>query len=484
MKNMDKNNETKQNNTINARKLAGRKADRTKVTVRKLEGLFEVLILAFVYFMVWRAFYRGASFPYYGRGKYILVAIYSIMVLAFFYMCESFRFGYLKLSDVLISQWISIFIVNFVTYFQLCLIANVMINPGPMFLLFLMDMVITLVYTYICTRIYHRSYAPKNLIMVYGSEHAVDLKFKMDARADKYYIGKIISSDEPFDKICEQFDDFEGVLLNDVSAETRNDILKYCYANEIKTYLVPKISDIMMRGADDITLFDTPLLAVEGKGLTPAEEFSKRTFDLILCLIALVPCTIVMLLVAIAIKIDDHGPIFYRQKRVTKDGKEFDILKFRSMVVDAEKEGLSIPATGKDPRITRVGHFIRATRLDELGQFINILKGEMSWVGPRPERVEHVEKYREAIPEFDFRTKVKGGLTGYAQIYGKYNTSAYDKLRLDLMYIEKYSIFLDIKLIFMTLQIMVRPESTEGFEKTEELERMRKELLEQHSDNQ
>lgn len=149
------------------------------------------------------------------------------------------------------------------------------------------------------------------------------------------------------------------------------------------------------------------------------------------------------------------------------------------MIVDAEKGGISIPATGKDPRITRVGHFIRATRLDELGQLINILKGDMSWVGPRPERVEHVEKYREEIPEFDFRHKVKGGLTGYAQIYGKYNTSAYDKLRLDLMYIENYSFFLDIKLIFMTLQIMVKPESTEGFDKADELEERRKKLLEQ-----
>ena len=281
-----------------------------------------------------------------------------------------------------------------------------------------------------------------------------------------------------------EFDNYEGVLLNDVPARIRNDILKYCYANEIKVYMVPKISDILMRGAEDITLFDTPLLAVEGKGLSPAEELTKRIFDLILCLIALIPASIIMLLIAAAIRLDDHGPVFYRQKRITKDGKEFEILKFRSMIVDAEKEGISIPATGKDPRITRVGRFIRATRLDELGQLINILKGDMSWVGPRPERVEHVEKYRQEIPEFDFRHKVKGGLTGYAQIYGKYNTSAYDKLRLDLMYIENYSFFLDIKLIFMTLQIMVKPEATEGFDKADELEERRKKLLEQEKNGE
>ena len=170
-----------------------------------------------------------------------------------------------------------------------------------------------------------------------------------------------------------------------------------------------------------------------------------------------------MLIVAIAIKLEDGGPVFYKQARATLNGDVFNILKFRSMIVDAEKEGHSIPATDRDPRITRVGRFIRPCRLDELPQLLNIIKGDMSLVGPRPERVEHMEKYGAEIPEFIFRTRVKGGLTGYAQIYGKYNTSAYDKLRLDLMYIENYSFIQDIKLILMTIRILFKKESTEGF---------------------
>ena len=148
------------------------------------------------------------------------------------------------------------------------------------------------------------------------------------------------------------------------------------------------------------------------------------------------------------------------------------------MIVDAEKEGHSIPATDHDPRITKVGAFTRATRIDELPQLINILKGDMSIVGPRPERVEHMEKYSRDIPEFNFRLKVKGGLTGYAQIYGKYNTSPYDKLRLDLMYIENYSFMTDIRLILLTIRIMLKKESTEGFDKAEEMERLKQEMLE------
>jgi lipopolysaccharide/colanic/teichoic acid biosynthesis glycosyltransferase len=172
-----------------------------------------------------------------------------------------------------------------------------------------------------------------------------------------------------------------------------------------------------------------------------------------------------MLIIALAIKLEDGGPVFYKQKRVTIGGNTFDILKFRSMIVNAEELGISIPATGNDPRITKVGKVIRAMRIDELPQILNILKGDMSIVGPRPERVEHVEKYTELIPEFKYRLKVKGGLTGYAQIYGKYNTSAYDKLRMDLMYIEGYSFLLDLKLIITTIRILFSKESTEGFEK-------------------
>ena len=231
--------------------------------------------------------------------------------------------------------------------------------------------------------------------------------------------------------------------------------------HEIESYITPKISDVIISGGEDIHQFDTPLIMIKTSGLTPEQAFVKRFFDIVLCVIAAVVLSPLMLIIAIAIKLEDHGPVFYKQARVTKDGKVFDILKFRSMVEDAEQR----PATDDDDRITKVGHVIRATRVDELPQLFNIIKGDMSIVGPRPERTEHVEKYTAAIPEFEFRSKVKGGLTGFAQIYGKYNTSAYDKIKLDLMYIENYSFLLDLKLILMTIRIVFKKESTEGFDK-------------------
>lgn len=467
----------------NDRKKKQRKFDEIKHSLRAAEGILEVLILSGIYYFIWNNFYRSGGFTYYGMGKYVLLGVYAALIIVIFYLCDSFKFGHLKFTDVAVSQAISMLIVNGITYFQLCLIYNHMISLYPMLVLTGCECLTAFVLVYIFTLIYHKNYVPRNMVMIYGNENAVNLKFKMDTRKDKYCITKIINVKRGNLEIQKEIDKHDAVILNDIPAQNCNDILKYCYHRGIRTYVVPKISDIIVRGAEDITLFDTPLLLVKGNGLTFMQRFFKRILDLTLCFIAMIPFAPIMLLVALAIKLEDHGPVFYKQRRVTLDGKEFDILKFRSMVVDAEKGGYSMEmrANGKDPRITKVGALIRACRIDELPQILNIIKNDMSIVGPRPERVENVKQYSKDIPEFKDRLKVKGGLTGYAQIYGKYNTSAYDKVRLDLMYIENYSLFLDIKLIFMTLQILVRPESTEGFEKVAEFNEMKERLLKEEA---
>ena len=454
-----------------------------KSLIRSLDGFLEIFLLALAYYFVWRYGYATNLFPaYFGLGKYVLVGVYALLVLVLFFAFDGFKFGYLKAVDALLSQWISLFMANFITYWQLCLIANAVVSPVPMLMLMLIGAGIALVCVFFFTWMYHQIYVPKNMAMIFGRDKAVSLKFKMETRPDKYNISKLIPVEDGLESICEQIVNYDAVIINDVPAQIRNDILKFCYRNKIRTYVTPKLTDIIVRGGTSITLFDTPLFLVKGNGLTPSQRACKRALDLAICIpLALVGAPI-MLLVAIAIKADDGGPVFYKQARASLDGKVFHILKFRSMIVDAEKQGISIPATEKDPRITKVGHFIRASRLDELPQILNIIKGDMSIVGPRPERVEHMEKYGAEIPEFDFRTKVKGGLTGYAQIYGKYNTSPYDKLRLDMMYIENYSFVLDIKLILMTLRIILQKESTEGFDKAEETERLTEEVLQQLHD--
>jgi len=436
---------------------------KNKNTIRKIESVIELIVLSLVYYYVWRNFIFDKEYfwPMLGRGKYVLMGIYFILSLVIIHLCEGFKYGILKIADVLFSQWIAIFIVNVVTYLQLSLMANVMIPAKAMIWLTLGDFVISGIFVYIFFAIYNSHTKASKLLMVYGNKESVSLKLKMDTRTDSYNICRIVSIDEGIDNIIDLLVDYDGIVISDVSAEQRNDLLKYCYMHEIETYITPKISDVIISGGEGIHQFDTPIVLINTTGLTPEQRIVKRFFDVVLCVIAAVVLSPLMLIIAAAIKLEDHGPVFYKQARVTRDGKVFDILKFRSMVEDAEQR----PATDDDDRITKVGHVIRATRVDELPQLFNIIKGEMSIVGPRPERIEHVQKYTEAIPEFEFRSKVKGGLTGFAQIYGKYNTSAYDKLKLDLMYIENYSFLLDLKLILMTIRIVFKKESTEGFDK-------------------
>ena len=259
-------------------------------------------------------------------------------------------------------------------------------------------------------------------------------------------------------------DDIEAVMIYDIRAEIRNDILKYCFEKDIRTYSIPKISDILIRNASELNLFDTPILVSKNAEISIEQRFLKRCIDIVISLAGIILSSPIILITAIAIKVYDGGPVFFRQSRCTIDNKVYQIIKFRSMITDAEKDGVARLATENDDRITPIGHFIRKTRIDEIPQFFNVLKGDMSIVGPRPERPEIIAEYCEQFPEFMYRTKVKAGLTGYAQVFGKYNTTSYDKLKWDLMYIEKFSIWLDLKLIIMTIKIVFMKESTEGLE--------------------
>ena len=288
----------------------------------------------------------------------------------------------------------------------------------------------------------------------------------------KYNVTDLLSCDEEESVIRERIAPFDAVLLNDLPARNKNRILKICFSMNKRVYFVPKISDILVKNSEELNLFDTPLFLDRNHGLRLSQRAMKRFFDILLSGLALVILSPLFGITAFAIHHEDGGPVFYKQERVTLNGKHFWILKFRSMIVDAEKDGKPHPAGEKDDRITKVGHVIRACRIDELPQLINILKGDMSIVGPRPERWEHCDKYRVEIPEWDLRNKVRGGLTGYAQVYGKYDTTAIDKLKMDLIYITNYSLLLDLQIIFQTVKILFQKESTEGFSEDRQKEIM------------
>ncbi len=435
-----------------------------KKLIRSIIVILLVACETIIFMHYWINIYNKYTvFPFFQKGHWMMAAMYIIYQIIFLYIFGGLKVGYLKKANIIFSQVLAMLGSNVIIYLQIVLLSVRFVNIVPMMKATLVDICVVVIVAIISESIFRKLFPPRELIVLYEDYDPDEFIKKMNSRKDKYIIKQKLNVSDGLDKIKKDIIQSQGVVIYDVHSELRNVILKMCYENDIRAYSTTKISDILIRGAESLHLFDTPLLLYRNNGLNFEQRFVKRTMDIVVSLLMLIITSPIFLCAAIAIKMYDGGPVFYRQARYTLNGKVFNIYKFRSMIVDAEKDGKSQPATDRDPRITPVGRVLRATRLDELPQLIDILIGNMSLVGPRPERIEHVDKYSEDIPEFKYRLKVRGGLTGYAQLYGKYNTSPYDKLQLDLIYIQNYSIFLDIRLIFMTLKIMFMKESTEGF---------------------
>ena len=435
-----------------------RNNEQYKRIISFFSSLILVVALAGNFIYIWYEYYSDAIvLPFYRRGNWVVILIYMILTMLFFKAYGGLKMGYLKRSDMLYSQAISIVSVNIITYLQISVIGRHLMSIYPIFIMTAVDLIIIALWIMVNNKLYLHLYPPRKLIIIYGSRNAETLTNKMSMREDKYMICESINIHENIEKIKKEILKFEGVIICDISGQIRNDIIKYCFDNSIRAYISPKISDIIIRGGEEITLFDTPLLLCRNGGLSLEQRIIKRIFDIVVSIVGVVALSPVMLLIALAIKIDDGGKILYKQKRLTIDAREFYVYKFRSMIADAEKDGVPRLATDKDSRVTRVGKFLRKCRLDELPQLINILKGDMSIVGPRPERPELTEKYEREMPEFKFRLKVKAGLTGYAQVTGVYDTTPYDKLKMDLMYIEKYSFVMDLRIVLMTIKTMIFP---------------------------
>lgn len=435
-----------------------------KRTTSLFSSLLSLGILVGMFAYLWHVRLREFMLfdTFFRRGDFLMVALYAIILCIFTQMYGGYKIGYLRVAEVIYSQCLSILITNCITYLQIMLICRRLVSPVWIILLTIVQFIFTVPWGYLMNRLYFRIHPPHKMIVVYGGDSANDLLAKLRCRPDKFEICKTIRAEGDLSEAYQGIIDHSAVLLYDVDSGTRNKLLKFCFAHDIRCYITPKISDILIRGGETIDLFDTPLVLCRNEGPSAEQMFTKRAFDIFVSGVLLVLASPFMLLTALAVKLYDGGPVMYKQARLTKGGRIFKICKFRSMVVHAEKDGVARLSTENDDRITPVGKFIRKTRLDELPQLINILKGDMSIVGPRPERPEIAQQYAEVIPEFDYRLKVKGGLTGYAQIVGKYNTTPYDKLKLDLIYIENYSFLLDLKLIFRTVKIMFMKESTEG----------------------
>ena len=422
-----------------------------------------LLIEVGLYWLLWQLYLNNIiEERFWRRGIWLLSALYGVLLVFFLQTYGGLKIGYLKRGNIIYSHILSLFIVNTIGYFILALIDKKFHSPVSFILLTVVDGIIVFIWVFLFQWIYGVLFPPRRLLVVYGVRPVFSIMEKIGARDDKYVIGGSISIDEGIDKIMAKAKEFEGIVVGDVPSHDRNLILKKCYDSSIRVYMIPKISDILVRSSTNLNLFDTPILLSKNEGLQIDQMAVKRFIDIVVSLIGIILTSPLFVMFGAAIHLADRGPIFYTQTRLTIDGKLFKIYKFRTMRVDAEKDGVARLAGEGDNRITDVGKILRATRLDELPQLFNIIKGEMSLVGPRPERPEIAAEYMEDLPEFAMRLKMKAGLTGYAQVHGKYNTTPYDKLKLDLHYIRNYSLWMDLILIVLTPKVLFMKESTEG----------------------
>lgn len=428
-----------------------------------------LVIAIFAYFWLTHFQYSLVeALHFYKNGHILEITIYGVVLYMFAKMYGGTRFGYLKNTEIIFSQIFATAIADLFIYGELSLMAFQLFLPTFFIWMFLAQSVTLIIYTNLANRLYLRMFPPRKLLLLHGERSTEDICNKFASRKDKYLITRKEQirpeMQENYHIIKEAYQNGEinAVVIWDVPTMDRNKLLKFCYANSIRVYMMPKITDVIMTGAEELHVFDSPLLLTREYCLTMEQRFIKRMIDIVCSLILIIVSSPIMLITALLIKISDRGPVLYKQVRCTQDQREFKILKFRSMRPDAEKDGQARLAQKNDDRITPVGKVIRKCRIDELPQLFNILKGDMSFIGPRPERPEIIAQYVEVMPEFVYRMKVKAGLAGFAQVYGKYNTTPYDKLKLDLTYIENYSVLLDLKLMLLTLKVLFWPDSTEG----------------------
>lgn len=424
--------------------------------------VLNVILMALCFAAVWYGYYADrALVKYYRRGDWVVIFLFAILYFGFCRSYDAFHISTSPISELIYSQGLSLVIADFALYMVIWLLSLHMPNVLPMLLVLAAQLLVSVLWAFLSHKWYFSNYRPRETAVIYDAREGMESLIGEYGLEKKFRIEHVLQVKECLENLS-GLDGCDTVFLAGIHSHDRNIILKYCMYRGIRVYVIPRVGDVIMGGAKQIHMFHLPMMQIERYHPIPEYVLAKRFFDILLSGIALIVLSPFILVTAIAVK-SDGGPALYKQKRLTKDGRVFNVLKFRSMRVDAEKDGVARLSTGdKDDRITPVGKVIRKIRFDELPQLFNILRGDMSIVGPRPERPEIAAQYEKEMPEFVLRLQAKAGLTGYAQVYGKYNTTPYDKLLMDLTYIGRPSLWEDFKICLATVKILFMPESTEG----------------------
>lgn len=436
-----------------------------KHNIIRLVKLLNFVVMYALFAFIWIRYYNDVvAYASPRRFGFVFVAVYALIYYFLIRVYEGLKISVAPVGEVIYSQVLALLFSDGIMYVMTFLLVGKLPPVLPMLVLFAAQMLFAALWAFFANWLYYRIYRARKTVAIYRDERDFSQMSELNSGSRKFEIRKVLHVPGAVDEnVLRELEGMDTVFVRGLPTNERNELIKYCVQNDIEMYLWPKIGDVILLGAEHTHLFHVSMMRLNRYAPPFEYVFLKRAFDICASLLGIIFLSPFMLITAAAIKLGDGGPVLYKQVRLTKDEREFKILKFRSMRIDAEKDGVARLSTGdKDDRITPVGKIIRAIRFDELPQLFNILKGDMSVVGPRPERPEIAEQYVKEMPEFRLRLQAKAGLTGYAQVYGKYNSTPYDKLQMDLLYIAKSSFLEDIRLIFATVKILFMKESTEG----------------------
>ena len=442
-----------------------------KRKLKRCESLLWLLIKLALYLSLLGIFIKvmsleAISLTRLSRTMGITVSTFCIVGLLFIRIFGQFDIGRRKSKPIIYSMALGTIFTDLVTYLQLMImrtnkssIRDFRLSSIPLlFLVIVIQIVVIILFTYGGNGLFFTIHKPERCCIITSSQKSLDevtrviCKFKRQYKIDAIY-------DYRMKNLLQKLNKIDTVFIYDVPIRYRSEIIDYCYKKRFNIYFNPEVGDVVEKSAEYYMMDDMTLLNSNKASMTMEQRIMKRLMDIGLAVVMGILSSPFWIVSAIAIKLQDGGSVIFKQKRATINGRVFEVYKFRTM-----KENVgNYSATKDDDRITPVGRILRKTRIDELPQLWNVLKGDMTFVGPRPEMLKNVNEYTHDMPEFQYRLRVKAGLTGYAQVRGKYNTTPRDKLIMDLMYIENFSILTDIKIIFQTFIVLLKSDSTEAF---------------------
>ena len=438
--------------------------------LRKTGNIWLFMAKAILFFAVLGVFFIGQIIFYeqtlfYFWGNYIVLLLYTAYLYFLCRIYQAFRFGSLNISEIILSWTVCLVIANILQYLILSLL-ELSLLPIVGFLVVLTTQIILVIpLTILIDKLYYYLNPVQKALIIHGKgKKELEYRSAIEKQRKKFEIGQVVSQDETLITLFDLIKGSDSVFFLDVDEIYRGLLLEHCFMLNKRSYILPTFSDVLLNAAEISWISDTPMFLPKSPEPDLGTRFIKRCMDVIISLMGIVCLSWLMLITLIAIVLYDRHYAIYKQVRVTRGGKLFTLYKFRSMRPDAEDDGVPRVTSRDDDRITPIGRIIRITRIDEIPQLFNVLGGSMSLVGPRPERPEIAEQYERIYPNFPLRTKVKAGITGFAQIHGRYNTAPDEKLFLDIMYIERFSIWQDLKLMLQTLKVVFKPSSTEGID--------------------